>query len=69
MDSEIWQLCKELEELGGGIKTRLEPLHILSMTRCDEVDPPYIKHSEVGQAPLSVQDISMFLKSASKFAQ
>ena len=23
-EDEIWALCKELEELGGGIRTRLE---------------------------------------------
>jgi hypothetical protein len=48
-DSELWQLCKELEELGGGISTRLEPVSLLNLTRSDEWDPPYVKHSAEGK--------------------
>lgn len=68
-DVEMWQLCQELESLGGGITTRLEPIHQLSLTKCDEHDPPFLKHLPDGSCTeLTVHDISTFLKTACKFA-
>ena len=48
-EEDIWDLCKELEELGGGIQTRLERISSLKVMKKDggEADaedadlPPY----------------------------
>ena len=48
-DEDIWDLCKELEELGGGIATRLERISSLKVMKKDGGDadaedgnlPPY----------------------------
>ena len=48
-DEDIWDLCKELEELGGGIQTRLERISSLKVMKKDGGDadaednnlPPY----------------------------
>jgi hypothetical protein len=53
-DSELWQLCKELEELGGGISTKLEPVSLLNLTRSDEHDPPYVKHCDGTASNLTI---------------
>lgn len=68
-DTDLWQLCKELESLGGGINTRLESVALLSMTKSEEHNPPYLKHEADYSSPLSVSDISSFLQNVSKFAQ
>ena len=35
-DEDIWDLCKELEELGGGIQTRLERITSLKLMKKDD---------------------------------
>ena len=35
-EEDIWDLCKELEELGGGIQTRLERITSLKLVKKDE---------------------------------
>lgn len=68
-DSDLWQLCKELESLGGGIDTRLEKVSVLSLTKDDDYNPPYLRHDSDRVTPLTVEDISTFLHSVAKFAQ
>ena len=49
LEEDIWDLCKELEELGGGIQTKLERISSLKVMKKDggEADasdgdlPPY----------------------------
>lgn len=47
-DPDLQNLCKELEALGGGIKTRLESISLLNLTKIDETTegeaPPYLVH-------------------------
>lgn len=47
-DPDLWELCKELAELGGGIKTRLEPALAMNLTRCESIlsGPPYELHEK-----------------------
>ena len=49
-DDNIWDLCRELEELGGGIQTRLErisSMHLLKM-------PAHLAESSAGLPPYLV---------------
>lgn len=47
-EDNIWDLCKELEELGGGIQTRLERVSYLRLVKkpptsdADMGLPPYL---------------------------
>ena len=48
-DDNIWDLCRELEELGGGIQTRLERISYLRLLKMpatmadrDPTLPPYL---------------------------
>ena len=49
-EEDIWDLCKELEELGGGIQTRLERITSLKLMRKEDRQieaedsglPPYL---------------------------
>jgi hypothetical protein len=66
-DTELWALCKELESLGGGIKTRLESVALLNLTKSEDCDPPYLKHESHCSRPIKVSDISGYLQNVSKF--
>ena len=47
-EDNIWDLCKELEELGGGIQTRLERISFLRLIKKQITEshnlhlPPYL---------------------------
>ena len=70
-DTELWSLCKELESLGGGIKTRLESISLLNISKNDIVngsEPPYLKHEQNGTSrQLKLQEIQLFLQNISRF--
>ena len=70
-DADLWELCKELQELGGGIRTRLEPTISLNLTRCEELleGPPYELHESGMHRPVKTEDLTNFALKASGYVQ
>lgn len=69
-NTDLWDLCNELEQLGGGINTKLEHLSIMNITKADcgsDDDFQYLMHQDGEIKRMEQSELEMFVTQACKF--
>ena len=69
--TDLWDLCNELEQLGGGISTKLEHLSIMNITKAADSEQDeelqYLVHQDGEIKRLEQLDLQIFVSQACKF--
>lgn len=68
-NTDLWDLCNELEQLGGGINTKLEHLSIMNITKtdCEDDSLQYLMHQDGEIKTMDQLELEMFITQACKF--
>jgi hypothetical protein len=69
-NTDLWDLCNELESLGGGINTKLEHLSTMNITKAGSEsyeDLQYLVHQDGEIKRMEQSELEVFVTRACKF--